>query len=57
VLRRKEVTSALIGVRTLEQLRDCLGATDNLTISDDEAAAIDVAVKGGLLDQRPKTQF
>jgi L-glyceraldehyde 3-phosphate reductase len=57
VLRRPEVTSALIGVRTLEQLQDCLGAVSNLAISDGEATAIDAAVKGGLLDHRPKTQF
>ena len=47
VLRRKEMTSALIGVRTLEQLKDCLGALDNLTLSDEEIAAIEVASAGG----------
>jgi L-glyceraldehyde 3-phosphate reductase len=55
VLRRPEVTSALIGVRTLEQLKDCLGVTENLTLSGEEVAAIDAAVKGGLTDQRPRT--
>ncbi len=54
VLRREEMTSALIGVRTLEQLRDCLGVLDNLTLSAEEEAAIDAAVSGALLDQRPK---
>ena len=56
VLRRKEVTSALIGVRTLEQLKDCLGAVGAAPISAEEEAAIDEAVKGGLLDQRPRVQ-
>jgi L-glyceraldehyde 3-phosphate reductase len=53
VLRRKEVTSALIGVRTLEQLKDNLGVLDNLTLADDELQAIEEAVKGALLDRRP----
>ena len=53
VLRRQEMTSALIGVRTLEQLKDCLGVLDNLELSADEIAAIDVASKGGLIDSRP----
>ena len=43
VLRRPEVTSALIGVRTLEQLRDNLGLLSNLSLSADEIAAIDRA--------------
>jgi len=47
VLRRKEMTSALIGVRTLEQMKDCLGALDNLALSDDELKAIDEASAGG----------
>jgi L-glyceraldehyde 3-phosphate reductase len=53
VLRRQEMTSALIGVRTLEQLKDCLGVLDNLELSPEEVAAIDVAAKGGLVDSRP----
>jgi L-glyceraldehyde 3-phosphate reductase len=53
VLRRKEMTSALIGVRTLEQLKDCLGVLDNLELSEDEIAAIEDASKGGLVDSRP----
>jgi len=55
VLRRSEMTSALIGVRTLEQLKDCLGAVDNLDFSDKELAEIDTAVKGGLIGGRPAT--
>ena len=53
VLRRKEVTSALIGVRTLEQLKDCLGVTDKLELSGDEIEAIEAAASGGLMDSRP----
>jgi len=54
VLRRKEVTSALIGVRTLEQLKDNLGALSNLSLSESEVKAIEVATKGALLDHRPR---
>jgi len=54
VLRRKEVTSALIGVRTLEQLKDNLGALDNLELSAAEVQEIDAATKGALQDHRPK---
>ena len=57
VLRRKEVTSALIGVRTLEQLKDCLGALDNLDLTPKELAAIDSAVAGAMLDGRPATSL
>jgi len=54
VLRRKEMTSALIGVRTLEQLKDNLGALDNLELSAAEVQEIDAATKGALQDHRPK---
>jgi L-glyceraldehyde 3-phosphate reductase len=54
VLRRPEVTSALIGVRTLEQLDDCLGVVGAAPITAEEAAAIDEAVADGLLDSRPR---
>jgi L-glyceraldehyde 3-phosphate reductase len=47
------MTSALIGVRNLDQLKDCLGVLDNLSLSDEEIAAIDAATKGGLVDSRP----
>lgn len=53
VLRRKEMTSALIGVRTLEQLKDCLGVLDNLELGEGEVAAIDAAAAGGLVNGRP----
>jgi len=54
VLRRKEMTSALVGVRTLEQLKDNLGVINNLDLSDEEIKAIDEATKGGLMDMPPK---
>jgi L-glyceraldehyde 3-phosphate reductase len=54
VLRRSEVTSALIGVRTLDQLKDCLGALDNLALSEAELAAIDKATKGAMMSGRPR---
>ena len=53
VLRRPEVTSALIGVRTLEQLKDCLGAVGARPLTSTELKAIDAAAAGGMLDQRP----
>ncbi len=56
VLRRKEMTSALIGVRTLEQLKDNLGVLDNLDLSDDEIKAIDEATKGGQMELHPRPQ-
>lgn len=54
VLRRKEMTSALIGIRTLEQLKDNLGVVDNLALSDEEVAAIDAATEGGRIDLHPR---
>jgi len=54
VLRRPEMTSALIGVRTLDQLKDCLGAVGAPPLTPAELKAIDTAAKGGLLDQRPR---
>ncbi len=56
VLRRKEVTSALIGVRTLEQLKDNLGALDHLEFTGDELKAIDEATKDGQMDLQPRPQ-
>jgi L-glyceraldehyde 3-phosphate reductase len=55
VLRRPEMTSALIGVRTLEQLKDCLGAVGAPKLTPAEIKAIDAAASGGMLDQRPRT--
>ena len=41
ILRRPEVTSALIGVRSVAQLEDCLAALDNLAFSAEELTEID----------------
>lgn len=54
VLRRKEMTSALVGVRTLEQLKDNLGVLKNLDLSAEEIKAIDEATKGGQMDMQPR---
>ncbi|WP_199562538.1 aldo/keto reductase [Pelagibacterium lacus] len=54
VLRRREVTSALVGVRSLAQLKDNLGTLAAPDLSDEDAAAIDAAVAGGLIDLHPQ---
>ena len=54
VLRRPELTSALIGVRNLEQLKDNLGTLRNLSFSEDELRAIDEATAGGQLELQPR---
>jgi len=56
VLRRKEITSALIGVRTLEQLKDNLGVLNNLDLSAEEIATIDEATRDGQMDLQPRPQ-
>jgi L-glyceraldehyde 3-phosphate reductase len=49
VLRREEVTSALIGASRFAQIEECLGALDNLKFSDEELNRIDAAsADGGL---------
>ncbi|HEV7291112.1 MAG TPA: aldo/keto reductase [Devosia sp.] len=53
VLRRPEMTSALIGVRTLDQLKDNLGVLNNLELSPEEIAAIDEATKAGQMELHP----
>jgi len=53
-LRRREMTSALVGVRNLDQLKDNLGVLNNLDLTDAEIAQIDEATKGGLMDLHPK---
>jgi len=52
-LRRKEMTSALVGVRTLDQLKDNLGVLNNLELSADEIAQIDDATKDGQMELHP----
>ena len=54
VLRRKEVTSALVGVRNLEQLKDNLGVVKNLDLTTEEIQAIDEITKPVLMDMAPK---
>ena len=54
VLRRPEMTSALIGVRNLEQLKDNLGVLNNLALSEDEIAAIDAATAEGQMELQPR---
>ena len=54
VLRRPEMTSALIGIRTLDQLRDNLGALHNLAFTSEEVDAIDVAASHGLTPAHPR---
>lgn len=41
VLRRREVTSALIGVGNVGQIEENAAAADKTAFSDDELAAID----------------
>jgi L-glyceraldehyde 3-phosphate reductase len=54
VLRRPEMTSALIGVRNLDQLKDNLGVLNNLSLSAEEIAAIDEATKDGQMELQPR---
>jgi L-glyceraldehyde 3-phosphate reductase len=49
-LRDPRVTSALIGVSSLQQLEDNLGALDNLEFDDDELAEIDRYAQDGDLN-------
>ncbi|KKB77866.1 hypothetical protein VW35_14570 [Devosia soli] len=56
VLRRTEVTSALIGVRTLDQLKDNLGVLDNLELTPEEVLAIDEATREGQMELHPRPQ-
>jgi L-glyceraldehyde 3-phosphate reductase len=48
------MTSALIGVRNLEQLQDNLGVLNNLTLTPAEIAAIDEATKDGQMELHPR---
>jgi L-glyceraldehyde 3-phosphate reductase len=53
VLRRPEVTSALIGVRNVEQLDENLGALTKLAFSAEELSAIDEATRDGQINLYP----
>ena len=53
VLRRPEVTSTLIGVRNLDQLKENLAALANLGLSPEEIAAIDDATRDGQINLYP----
>ena len=46
VLRRKEVTSVLIGASSIAQLEDNVKALDNLAFSREELAEIEGILKG-----------
>ena len=46
VLRAPEVTSALIGASTIEQIEENVRALDNLTFSDEELRRIDAVLQG-----------
>ena len=50
VLRRPEVTSALIGARNVEQLDNSLDSLNRLDFSDEELAAIDEHAREGEID-------
>ena len=54
VLRRPELTSALIGIRTPGQLQDNLGALNNLAFAPEEIAAINAATANGLISSHPR---
>jgi len=41
VLRQPMVTSALIGASRVSQVDDCVGATKNLSFTDEELAQIE----------------
>jgi L-glyceraldehyde 3-phosphate reductase len=57
VLRHPQMTSALVGASRPEQVRELVGALDNLAFTADELAAIDRhAVEGGInLWEKPST--
>jgi L-glyceraldehyde 3-phosphate reductase len=56
VLRRPEMTSTLIGVRTLDQLKENLKALDNLALGPEEVAAIDEATRDGQINLYPTSK-
>ncbi len=50
VLRKPQVTSALIGASKVSQIEDCVGALKNTTFTEEELARIDVHAKDGALN-------
>lgn len=50
VLRKDQVTSALIGASKPEQVVDCVGALDNLQFTEEELAEIDRYAKDGFIN-------
>ncbi|WP_134088235.1 L-glyceraldehyde 3-phosphate reductase [Olivibacter sp. XZL3] len=50
VLRKKEVTSALIGASKPEQVVDCVGAIDNLHFTEEELQQIDRFAQDGAVN-------
>ncbi|MFA5468756.1 MAG: L-glyceraldehyde 3-phosphate reductase [Sphaerochaetaceae bacterium] len=50
VLRRKEVTSVLIGASSPEQIRENVASLENLTFSDDELKEIDKFAQDGKIN-------
>jgi L-glyceraldehyde 3-phosphate reductase len=53
VLRRPEMTSTLIGVRNVEQLKENLGVLGQMSLSPEEIAAIDDATRDGQINLYP----
>jgi L-glyceraldehyde 3-phosphate reductase len=53
-LRDRRVTSTLIGVSSVAQLEDSLGALDNLAFSAEELAEIDQHAAEGHLSVQPR---
>ncbi|ODT79024.1 MAG: hypothetical protein ABS76_21800 [Pelagibacterium sp. SCN 64-44] len=54
VLRRSEMTSALVGVRNLDQLKDNLGVLNNLSFTQEELDAINDATREGQMELHPR---
>ena len=58
VLNNKAITSALIGVRTVKQLRDCLASLDNLKFSKGELKRINKkAIDGDINIWSPSSSY
>lgn len=53
-LRKQVVCSALIGVRTLDQLKENLAVLERLDLSPDDIEAINAVAADGQIDRRPR---